>query len=253
MYRKKGFTLIELLVVISIIALLLSILTPALQQVKEQAKKTICRSNQRQIYIGSMEYSQSNNEVLLMGYQWDTKQYNYVVWDGGYVVWGPLYEGEYIESQKSWHCPAYKNNWSEVTEVWPPEDLISGKIDPADVLEFAAVSTYGSRPDIEWIITPEGKWEPEKNIKWADISSRKAYISDWCSDSFVFSRGHEGGLNVLSLDGHAEWLSIDESRTFESFGGKELSLEEILEMMDGPWGPWFNDDMDRIWEIFDNN
>ena len=46
--RKKGFTLIELLVVIAIIALLLSILMPALQKVKTQARDVICKSNLHQ-------------------------------------------------------------------------------------------------------------------------------------------------------------------------------------------------------------
>ena len=44
----KGFTLIELLVVISIIAVLMSIMMPALNKVRSQAKKTVCLSNCRQ-------------------------------------------------------------------------------------------------------------------------------------------------------------------------------------------------------------
>ena len=43
-----GFTLIELLVVISIIALLLSILMPALSRVKEQGRRVVCASEVRQ-------------------------------------------------------------------------------------------------------------------------------------------------------------------------------------------------------------
>ena len=57
---KKGFTLIELLVVISIIALLLSILMPSLQKVKDQARTMVCQSNLKQLSLGFMMYLQGN-------------------------------------------------------------------------------------------------------------------------------------------------------------------------------------------------
>lgn len=53
---KKAFTLVELLVVIAIIALLMSILMPALRRAREIAKKTVCRSNFRQIGIVIAQY-----------------------------------------------------------------------------------------------------------------------------------------------------------------------------------------------------
>jgi prepilin-type N-terminal cleavage/methylation domain-containing protein len=61
MQNKKAFTLIELLVVIAIIALLLSIIMPALRKVKEAAKITMCKSNLRQLTIAMRLYAEDND------------------------------------------------------------------------------------------------------------------------------------------------------------------------------------------------
>lgn len=64
---RPGFTLIELLVVISIIAVLLSILLPALSAAREQGRETLCRSNVRAIGQGVAAYAGANEEYFCSG------------------------------------------------------------------------------------------------------------------------------------------------------------------------------------------
>src|SRR5687768_5198341 len=61
---RKGFTLIELLVVIAIIAILASILFPVFGRARENARRSACQSNLKQVGIGFAQYSQDYDEKL---------------------------------------------------------------------------------------------------------------------------------------------------------------------------------------------
>lgn len=69
--RARGFTLVELLVVIGIIALLISILLPALSKAKEQASQVKCLAQVRTLSQGAMLHAQDHvNHLPLAGLQW---------------------------------------------------------------------------------------------------------------------------------------------------------------------------------------
>ena len=64
--KRRAFTLIELLVVIAIIAILAAILFPVFAQAREQARKTSCLSNLRQLGTGHMMYVQDYDETYAL-------------------------------------------------------------------------------------------------------------------------------------------------------------------------------------------
>ncbi|MFH0962885.1 MAG: type II secretion system protein, partial [Planctomycetota bacterium] len=94
--RRKGaaFTLIELLVVMVIIALLVGLLLPALGRAREEARKTQCRSNLRQIGLAMNMYTTDNKS-------WTPVVYGHVIWGAGkgQVLPNDAYRGSVLNAQ----------------------------------------------------------------------------------------------------------------------------------------------------------
>ncbi len=95
---QKGFTLIELLVVIAIIAILAAILFPVFARARENARRSSCQSNLKQIGLGLLQYVQDYDERTT-----DT-DYN----NGDYSWRDAIYT--YVKSEQIFMCPSDSGN-----------------------------------------------------------------------------------------------------------------------------------------------
>ncbi len=126
---KKAFTLIELLVVITIIALLVSILMPALTKAKEQATMAVCLSGQKQLLVSYTMYATDHNDDMVRPWTQDGVKGDWVsdpINDAGVVqtatnctpldeqngiMTGALYK--YYKDPELVHCPGDKRSFNE--------------------------------------------------------------------------------------------------------------------------------------------
>jgi prepilin-type N-terminal cleavage/methylation domain-containing protein/prepilin-type processing-associated H-X9-DG protein len=91
--RWVGFTLIELLVVIAIIAILIGLLVPAVQKVREAAARIQCQNNLRQMGIGIHDYASAQSNNLPAAYRSDSQgQGNFWFWLLPYVEQDNVYK-----------------------------------------------------------------------------------------------------------------------------------------------------------------
>jgi prepilin-type N-terminal cleavage/methylation domain-containing protein/prepilin-type processing-associated H-X9-DG protein len=133
---RHGFTLIELLVVIAIIAILASLLLPALAKAKAQARRIQCVNNHRQLLVAWNLYADDHNERLAPnGTSQDPKQTNQAYWVKGVIVFAPNSSdntnaqlmldpkysvlGPYLKTASFFKCPADPSKLKVLGKVRP--------------------------------------------------------------------------------------------------------------------------------------
>ncbi len=216
--QKRGFTLIELLVVIAIIAILAAILFPVFQKVRENARRTTCASNEKQLGLACIQYQQDADE------QFPSSDGN---GDWAYQTY------PFVKSLAVYTCPDNPDGAkfkADGTGLYM--DPQGGAVLPAGVPVYFPIS-YGFNNEIggpRWndhdgrvgpVMTSNGVNEPAGKIMIAERingdtgtpQSQKAQNGmnwdDWGHGGQFSQRGfagHTGRMNVVFCDGHVKSL-----------------------------------------------
>jgi len=184
---RKGFTLIELLVVIAIIAILAAILFPVFARARENARKSTCQSNAKQVGLGLLQYNQDYDERM------PPARLGYI--GPEHVTWKRVLE-PYVKNWKIFECPSKPGHWTSACtgSNWP-------SLGPGMAAGSALAYNGHVAGQPLAVITV-----PADTLMIADIDSgchqflnQLGWLPAW------FSARHMDGGNWGFCDGHVKW------------------------------------------------